>query len=119
MDSCQWVNAFYPQNRRPFLNGNSDTFYFNRIFLRSALNCLAHIITDIAELQPGNLVNLERYGPDLTSPVPSESRLTFLDSSFPFKDLGLCWLLPFVIKTPQCLLLSSICYHVLLYVNIP
>ena len=39
--------------------------------------------TDMAELQPDYLAYLKRTGH-----VPSESRLTFLDNSLPFSDLG-------------------------------
>lgn len=46
------------------------------------MDCLAHMTTDMAELQPDYLAYLNRTGH-----VPSESRLTFLDNSLPFSDL--------------------------------
>ena len=45
-------------------------------------------MTDVAELLPGNLVYLKRYGPGLTGHTPSESHLTFSNNSCPLSDLG-------------------------------
>lgn len=60
-----------------------------------------------------------RYGPGLTGHVPSESRLTFWDKYFPFSDCGNIGYYCSIVRTPQYLLLSSICYHVLVYINMP
>ena len=125
MDSCQWVHAFYPRNSLPFPRVNSD----NSILINSDIsNELLGTYDNRYGGAAAGLCGISEANQPRARGVPSYifgqfftifgQLFTIFEQLFTIFGLGQCWLLLSVIRTPQYLLLSSICYHVLVYINI-